>query len=65
MEGKMQPNEQFMETKTHKHVDKTFDFLVKEVSHKCTNNTEPIACHYYVEIDGQSIAHKQDVATIG
>jgi hypothetical protein len=65
MEGKMQPNEQFKETKTHKSLDKSFDFQVKEVLHKCTNNTQPIACHYYVEIDGQCIAREQDGTTIG
>ncbi len=61
----MQPNEQFMETKTHKLVGETFDFQVKDVLSKCTNNIESIACHYYVEIDGQSIACKQDGTTIG
>ncbi len=61
----MQPNEQFMETKTHKLVGETFNFQVKEVLCKCTNNTEPIACHYYVEIDGQCIARKQAVTIIG
>lgn len=65
MEGKMQPNEQFMETKTHKLVGETFDFQVKAVLSKCTNNTKPIACHYYVEIDGLCIAHKQDGTIIG
>lgn len=52
----MEPNEQFMETKTHKLVDETFNFQGKEVLSKCTNNTEPIACHYYVDIDG-SLLH--------
>jgi hypothetical protein len=57
--------ENSLKQKTHKPLGETFDFQVKEVLSKCTNNTKPIACHYYVEIDGQCIACNQDGTTIG
>jgi hypothetical protein len=51
MEGKMQPNEQFMEIETPKLTSETFNFQVKKVMGECTNNIEPIASHFYVEIE--------------
>jgi hypothetical protein len=50
MEGKMQCNEKFMETKTSKPIHEAFNFQVKEVLSKWTNSTKPNAYHYYIEI---------------
>jgi hypothetical protein len=52
MEDKMQPNEQFMEIETPKPTSGTFNFQVQEVMGECTNNIEPIASHFYIEIEG-------------
>ncbi len=55
MEGKMQHNEKFMETKTSKPICEAFNFQVKKVLNKCINNKKPNAYHYYIEIDGQCV----------
>lgn len=52
MEGKMQPNEQFMEIETPKPTSETFNFQVEEVMGECTNSIEPIVSHFYVETKG-------------
>jgi hypothetical protein len=51
MEGKMQPNEQFMEIETPKLTSETFNFQVEEVMDECTNSIEHITSHFYVEIE--------------
>jgi hypothetical protein len=51
MEGKMQPNEQFMEIETLKLTSETFNFQVEEAMGECTNSIEHIASHFYVEIE--------------